>query len=485
MPFVIALSIVASWFLPALATAAQAQERDTFALSSVPYVHILKPHEDASLIRLTDDDFLDRSGKVVFRVNRYDRFTDDQLLRQLEQQVLPIINRDSMKLVRLAVRGASSPEGPYAFNRELSYKRAHTLTIFLRARMQVPVQDSIFTIQHVAEDYDLLVALMHRANDPDVQVVENLVRHHTPKQQYTLLKKRLQRLQHGKLWKRLWYQYFPELRAAHLILFFEKPDKKVVQLPVPERRLEAPAAELPTFQLGSETLRLPRRELLSVKTNLLLDFAYVPGYNRWCPIPNIGLEYYPLHGHMTYGLSVDFPWWQHYWEHKYFELRNYQLEARYYLRSGDVRQNPPGEGPAFRGFYLQGYVHGGLFLFCFNADKGWTGEYLGGGLGFGYVMPLGKSSRWRLEFGAQVGVIVSQYDKFQYEYRGNTKLQDHQYYYDWTLPAHQFKKRQYRYTWIGPTRIGITLSYDLLFRRRAKKGVSFHSYEAIERRYER
>ena len=39
-----------------------------------------------------------------------------------------------------------------------------------------------------------------------------------------------------------------------------------------------------------------------MKSNVLFDFAYVPaGYNRFCPIPNIAVEYYPLHGHFTFG----------------------------------------------------------------------------------------------------------------------------------------------------------------------------------------
>ena len=43
-------------------------------------------------------------------------------------------------------------------------------------------------------------------------------------------------------------------------------------------------------------------------TNLLLDVAYMLGYNRWCPIPNLAIEYYPKKGHFTYGALFDFPW---------------------------------------------------------------------------------------------------------------------------------------------------------------------------------
>ncbi|MBQ4379925.1 MAG: hypothetical protein II806_01440, partial [Bacteroidaceae bacterium] len=54
---------------------------------------------------------------------------------------------------------------------------------------------------------------------------------------------------------------------------------------------------------------------------------------------------------------------------------------------------------------------------------------------------------------------------------------DHLYYYKWSLEPELFKKRQYRYNWLGPTRVGITLTYDLLYRRINKKGVSFKNYE--------
>ncbi len=491
MPLRVVLLIACCW-VALSKVQAHTHAVDSLDYSLYPYLYLISANEDADVVRITDDDFLNRSGKVVFRVNKFDKFKNDSLLHELEHEVLPLINRDGMKLVRMIFRGAASPEGPFAFNRMLSEKRAQTLVNFLRARIKTPLADSMISIQTVAEDYHLLVAMMEQADDPDVLVVRNLVNHHTPKHQYTLLKTRLQRLQHGRLWKRLLYQYFPKLRAAHLMLFFERPEEPVAE-PVMMPAQQAPSAPTGHMQVAEEKqapmvlphdtiVTIPRRELLSVKSNLLLDFAYMPGYNRWCPIPNIALEYYPKHGHFTYGASVDFPWWQHYWDHKYFELRNYQLETRYYLRSGDIRKNPPGSGQAFRGFYLQAYAHAGIFLFCFNRDKGWTGEYFGAGLGFGYVMPIAK--RWRLEFGLQAGFIAAQYDPFQFEYRGSVDLQDHLYYYDWTLPSAKFKKRQYRYNWIGPTRIGITLSYDLLFRRQTKRGVSLKSYELIRRRVE-
>ena len=226
---------------------------------------------------------------------------------------------------------------------------------------------------------------------------------------------------------------------------------------------------------------LYRREYLSVKTNLLFYGVYMPGYDRWCPIPNVAVEYYPWRGHFTFGASFDCPWWQNYEKHKYFQVRNYQLEARYYLKpAGSVTDCSAIGKPAYKGFYVQGYGHVGLFGICFDADRGWVGEGFGAGVGIGYVLPLGKRGPWRLDFGLQAGYFRCKYDPFQYENPVNPDYRDHLYYYKWTQSPALFKKRQYRWDWIGPTRIGITLSYDLLYRRIQKRGMSFKSYEAYE-----
>lgn len=224
---------------------------------------------------------------------------------------------------------------------------------------------------------------------------------------------------------------------------------------------------------------IPRRECLSVKTNLLFDVAWIPGYNRWCPIPNVAVEYYPLHGHFTYGASVDFPWWKHYESHKFFEVRNYQIESRYYF---ERKRANVAYGGAWRGLFLQGYVHANLFEISFNADKGWKGEGFGAGVGVGYVTPLSRNGHWKMEFALQAGFYTCRYDPFQYENPVNPGYHDGLYYYKWSGRASDFEKRQHRFNWFGPTRIGITLSYDLLYRRNQKRGVSFRPTE--ERRAE-
>lgn len=482
--FIVVLCLLLAQQLPAhpLSAPSAPPRLATLAIDSTfyghyPFLRFIDTQEDASLVRLSDEEFLDKAGKVVFKVNTYDTFTNDSLLQLLEKEIIPRINKDSLRLRRLIVRGAASPEGAVPNNRMLSRRRTETLTSFLRAHLSVPVEEQSFTTEVVSEDYRLLLVMMQRANDPALGIVRSLCDRHLPRYEYTILKRKLQQLQGGILWRHLFKEYFPELRAARVVLVFDKPEIPVI--PENPESPESPEIDVNVnVDVKAAPIKVPRREVLAVKTNMLLYGVYMPsGYDKWCPIPNVAVEVFPLHGHFTYGASIDFPWWRNYWGHKYFEVRNYQLEARYYFRSGDVRLREPGEGIAFRGWYLQGYAHAAMFCICFDKDRGWKGEALGAGLGAGYVLPLGKKSHWRLEFSVQAGFMYGGYDPFQFENPVNPNYQDHLYYYKWTGKPADFKRRQYRFSWLGPTRVGITLSYDLLYLRWKKKGVSLKPSE--------
>ena len=454
---------------------------DALDYDEYPFVRYVDEGQDVSLIKISDEDFLRKAGRVVFRVNRFNVFTNDSLLTLLEKEVIPIVNRDSLQLVRMVIRGAASPEGPYLNNKMLGERRLDTLSNFFRSRLKFPVKDEVYTAEVVIEDYSLLCTMMRMANDPDyfrVQMICNrilgtpaTVSPEVTKKQSDALKRELKEADGGRLWKRLLKEYFPELRAARMLLFFQK------YAPEPEEEPEVMVMnrqpEVPQTASGVQTppVVLPpapiyRRELMSVKTNLLAYGAYVPGYDKWCPMPNIAIEFYPLHGHFTFGFSLDHPWWQDYWGHKYFQIRNYQFETRFYTRSGDISRRKPGEGAAFRGFYLSAYIHGGRFGICFDESRGWVGEGVGGGIGLGYVVPLGKKGHWRLEFAAQAGYFTCKYDPYRFENPINPAYIDHLYYYKWTGKPADFKKRQYRFNWLGPTDLSINLSWDIIYRKK-------------------
>ena len=460
------------------AFASMPEKNDSSFYDSYSYIRFLRENE---LIDITDEEFFDMAGKVIFPVNKYILPKNDSLLTELDKIVIPQINKDSLTLKHLMIRGAASPEGPFRWNKFLGEHRAKALFDFINKRLAFPADPEDFNMEVDIEDYKSLCLMLRRAGDRDYGFVQALCDEYLPKKQFAELKQKLKTARQGKMWRRMLRDYFPHLRAARLILFLYDATKRYEEEQVsvldniPVRPILHDTLDLSPYSTPLQ-IKMPRREVLSIKSNLLLDVAYMPGYDRWCPIPNVAVEYYPKHGHLTFGASFDFPWWRDYWGHKYFQVRNYQLETRYYFRSGDIALNPPGQGAAFRGFYLQGYVHAGLFGICFDADRGWVGEGMGAGIGAGYVMPLTQDGHWRLEFSAQLGYFVCKYDPYQFENPVDPNYRDHLYYYKWSLDPSLFKKRQYRFNWLGPTRVGVTLSYDLLYRRNLKNGVSFLKY---------
>ena len=455
-----------------------------------PYSYIIILNDDEPVPQLTDEQFFEQAACIVFPVNKWTLPQNNSLLNELAQQVIPQLNRDSLQLVKMVFRGAASPEGSLQNNTILGQRRVKALYDYVNERMTFPVTDDQLTIDNSIEDYATLCLLMRRANDPDYELVQELYNRYANASNPAMLKSQLRAVRYGQLWQRLYTTYFPQLRTARFVMVLRKA--KPVEPDVPTMPIEPIEPIVPTeptvptepvvpieptepvAPLTQEVI-LPRRELLSIKTNLLLDVAYMPGYDRWCPIPNVAIEYYPKKGHFTFGASFDMPWWQDYKDHKYFQLRNYQIESRYYLKGTKATE----ENQHYTGLYFQAYAHIGLFGICFDADRGWVGEGGGAGAGLGYVVPISKDGHWRLEFGLQAGFFRCKYDPYKYENPVNPAYHDDLYYYKWTQKPELFKKRQYRWSWLGPTRIGVTLSYDLLYRRIQKKGASFKKMEKV------
>ena len=423
-----------------------------------PFIRILADDEEPQ--ELTDEAFFDQSASIIFPVNGTELPIGSPLLRELEQNVIPQINSDSLRIVRMVFRGAASPEGPFEVNQRLVQQRVQALYDFFASRITAPMAGSQLTIQSDIEDYRSLCIMMKRAGDPDYEVVRALCSQHLPNKEFAKLKEKLQKANGGKLWTRLLQEYFPQLRAARFVIYLQK-----VQPMVPTKPIETAK---PTEDITNLEPVIPTTPISSI----------VVPEEPVVTLPDT-LARREVLGHFTFGASFDCPWWQNYRKHKYFQIRNYQLETRYYLKPAQSPTVPPSEkAPAYSGWYLQGYANMGIFGICFDANRGWVGEGLGAGVGVGYVMPISRNGHWRLEFQLQAGWFGCKYDPYKYENPVDPTYHDDLYYYKWTLSPSLFKKRQYRWNWLGPTRVGITLTYDLLYRRIQKKGVSFVNYSS-------
>ena len=478
------------------------QSDDSARFSKYPYIFILDENQEPSI---TDEQFYKVALRVIFPVDVYRVDSTQESVKELIRDLIPKINTDSLKPHAMMVKGASSPEGPYRWNQTLSRERSAHAFDYINRHLKFPEEHSTYDDQ--PEDYGQLLFLMKEANDPSYKVVKSLVDKYHKAGKLAQLKQQLKRIDGGRLWNRLYKIYYPKLRVARVVLFFKKkaqassssvssgnsgmpnkPDSIAIEI-LPEQEtvpklniepygnIEKPVLcgadliqEPDSKEVPFVPLRLYRRHVLGIRTNLLYDFFYLPGH-YWAPSPNVQLEYYPLTGHFTANLGFTGPYWHHWSRQQFWQIRDYVLEGRYYF---------VGQGQ-FIGPYVSGYVHTNIYGIGLSKTKGWEGEGLGAGAIIGYTMNISRNKRWRLEFNLGVGYYRTKYDPYVY---GNPKstIEDGLYYYDYLGKKEDFKERNHVFTWFGPTNIGVHLTYDLLFRRIQKKGVSFNRSELYQRK---
>lgn len=424
----------------------------------------------AAQVSTTDSAFIHDSRPIIpFVVGKKDIEQQDR--KWITNNLIPKLKAlgDSGIIIG---RASASPEGSLQINTQLANARKASMNALLSS---YGINTNLIRYDVAPMDFPLMRALMKLRKDDYLPVVDSLMTQYAA--DVMLLKEAMIRQDRGKLWQHLYHNYFPSLRSVRIMAIKRAEKEEDKREEIERKENERKENEIEKIEEIEKTEKIEkeetegddRRELMSVKTNLLFDLAYMPGYNRFCPIPNVAIEYYPLHGHFTYGASFDTPWWKHYSKHKYFQLRNYQVHTRYYLRRGDIEERKPGEGAAFKGFFFSAYAHAYLYNICFSEKRGWEGEGWGAGMGVGYVMPIDRKEHWRLEFGLQLGYLHTLYDPYQWRCPVDPDTDANRYYYKWYGNAKDFKKRQHSYSWIGPTRVEITLSYDLIYRHKERK----------------
>ena len=264
----------------------------------------------------------------------------------------------------------------------------------------------------------------------------------------------------GDVYQYLLTTYYAVIRNSGVYILHNMEPATVEPLqPAVEETAPVLQDTLPVIEKEPEPEPEPpvrKRPVLAVKTNL----PYYGFYRKdlgWAPIYNVEAELYPTEeGRWTFLGEYEFPWHLSKTSHECFQIMNLQLEARRYFKKASNHS----------GHYLSAYAGVNLFDICFDGytGHGYQGEGFGGGLGYGYVLPLGKKSdtRWKLEFFLKGGVYVTLYDPYD---AGNPF--SGKYYYDWYDAPELFIRRNMIFRWFGPTGAGVSLSYDL-FRKKVR-----------------
>ncbi len=415
------------------------------------------------------DSLFDAAAQGIrFKLNRTELQPDDPFLSMYRDRLLPWLREHNMQLRQVYVKGAASPEGPYENNVRLSRERTRRLINVLHTEpADTALDDRIVSGKSVAEDYALLVKMMAQADDPDYGRVNSLWQQCNGDE--ACCKRKLMALDGGRVWKRLLKTYFPALRQARVVMWFSRRQPVGIEpLPLevcaPQQKAIVPPS---TSDLVQVPAKYERRHLIALRTNLIHDLLYVPQFG-WAYGANVQLEYYPLRGHYTLNAGFTFTNHRHWGEYKFFQIRDLQFELRRYFRGGGV----------FRGPYVGVYAQGTYYGIGFSKTKGWEGEGGGGGVSVGYTMKLNRKGSLRLEVSASFGMFMSRQDPYVY---GNpiSGTIDGLYYYDYYGNSRDFKKRNHKFSWFGPTNAGLHITYDVIYRK--KKPVGYYQQKAASK----
>lgn len=424
------------------------KDRKIFTLSALLIVALLVPQ----VLRAQDDRLhadwqsdTRRSLCIDFRVNSstIDRaYHDNADVLERIDSLFTVIKADTLiDVVSVEFCGSASPEGNSQVNSRLSHARMVSLENMVRDHIDIPDSlvrhnDHYIAWHHLVEMIELDDKMPNKE-----QVLEILHTSYPDAKDWRgiAMDGRLPKLQAlgNATWKYLLDKYFVHMRNAWFIIITHRnkviePEPEPIPEPMPEPEpIPEPEPE-PIPEPEPVVEEKPRTPLLSIKNNLLEDAALVI---------NLGAEV-----RITPRLSFDVM--GHYSPYDYFtdvrKIRVFaiQPEIRYWWGESLVKGHFIGLHAPIAGFNVQ---LNDKYRYQDPNHAIW-----GLGLSYGYAMPLGKKGNWGIEFTIGVGYMDIKYDVYEGVTNG------------------RYLRTETR-NYIGPTRLGIDISYRIDMSKKAKK----------------
>lgn len=167
-----------------------------------------------------------------------------------------------------------------------------------------------------------------------------------------------------------------------------------------------------------------RKPIFALSTNAVYDLAITP---------NFAVEM-PLGHSWSVLLDYTFPWWLTRANDRAWQIIKLDLGARYWLS----RHNRDDRWDILTGHFV-GIDLGAGYYDIEPRHKGYQGEFQTAGLEYGYAWRLGKY--WRLQAFGAIGWMATHYRYYEAN-QGDTRL---------------IYKYPGRYTWFGPTKLGVSI----------------------------
>ena len=342
-----------------------------------------------------------------------------------------VVHDRDLRIHKVVIIGAASPEGPKDLNARLARDRAESVKTFLRG-IEPRLTDSDFVLVSRGEDWDGAARI---AESFDTIAGNNVVSGIFKGNESTEAKKRMMKnLDGGKAWRKLIDSYYPALRRSdiHVLYGTVRPIEPVgCQLPssieTPYSQNLAPALRLPDVaEPVEESEEVKKVYSVAVKTNLLYDLVTAV---------NFELEF-PLGKNFSVMFEDVCPWWK--WgpnDRKYcFQVWSMGVEPRWWFRRDDRRDY-------LTGHFIGAYGMSGKYDLQWDTKMCYQGEFWSAGLTYGYAMPVCK---WmNMEFSVSAGYLRTDYRHYQPD-------QDYEHLY-------RDKYKVGTTTWFGPTKLKVSL----------------------------
>lgn len=372
--------------------------------------------------------------QVYFRQDKIlldSQFRDNgKRLEEFSLRFNALLNNPQSKVSSIFIVSGASPEGPSTHNRYLSDNRAKVVYDYLLNKHLV--DSAHIEVESRGVDWKGLKA---RVKDSDLpykdEVLEILALPEWISKDGKVVdgrKARLMNYQGGKVWNELYDLYFPDLRGTRVMIAYNILKTDTIK-PIPIPPVEPPKVEFPKHippipVLEPINVEFPKEKkpfYLAIETNLLFDAL---------AIPNIGAEIGIYKG-LTVGGNYQNIWLRDKAWTRWYRFEGFEVGINWYIN----KKNRP-----FKGHHIG--IYGQMVTWDFTIDgRGYLAERwaYGGGISYGYVLPIGK--RFNLDFEIGIGYLG-----------GNM----HEY-----IPedGHRVWQSYEPFHWIGPTKLGITLQW--------------------------
>ncbi len=326
--------------------------------------------------------------------------------------LISVIKSDTLiSLDSVHVWGYASPDGRINSNLALADRRKNSLAEYIRDSVGIP--SDLIVLRGSLVLWDELRAIAAEGGTPMSQRVCRIASEGSDSSQADVSRRisRLKALDNGRVWRILASDIFPRLRCGAAVA-------------ITTRKAATPPAAPDTVSVPEPASEPEPVEITETHT-AVTPATPASCFTEWhlsTNIPALGMAIANLSGHYDFAcrwsaaLSIYYSGWNYGMQTRKFRTFIFRPEVRFWLRNGH------------NGFFVDGHLSMVAYNFAMPSwryriqDADGDHPALGGGVGIGYRLPLGKAGKWAVEAQLGAGLYHLRYDRF--ENRPNGPLVD-------------------------------------------------------------